>query len=133
MSYFKLPKTLIKDLHRLIADFWWGFKAGKTKMHWEKWNEMCNSKERGVLKAYYFPSRDFLNARKGSKASFVWRSIIWGREVIERGSRWRIGSCANIDVIQDRWVPNPPMFKFFDLPPLPEGFKVFDLRLHNEE
>ncbi|KAL5581006.1 hypothetical protein UlMin_013448 [Ulmus minor] len=86
-----------------------------------------------VLKACYFPSGDFLNARKGSKASFVWRSIIWGREVIEKGSRWRIGLGLNIDVIQDRWVPNPPMFKIFDPPPLPEGFTVFDLRLHNGE
>ncbi|KAL5581205.1 hypothetical protein UlMin_013647 [Ulmus minor] len=119
MSCFKLPKTLIKDLHRLIADFWWTSKAEKSKMHWGKWNEMCNSKQRGglgfrglscfnqallakqawrlirkpdslvarVLKACYFPSGDFLNARKGSKASFVWRSIIWGREVIEKDSR----------------------------------------------
>ncbi|KAL5544591.1 hypothetical protein UlMin_008375 [Ulmus minor] len=101
MSCFKLSKTLIKDLHRLIVDFWWDSKTGKTI--------------------------------KGSKASFVWRSIIWGREVIERGSRWRIGSGLNIDVIQDRWVPNPPVFKLFDPPPLPEGFTVFDLCLQNGE
>ncbi|KAL5581022.1 hypothetical protein UlMin_013464 [Ulmus minor] len=165
ISCFKLPKTLIKDLHRLIADFWWGSKTGKSKMHWEKWNQMCNSKKRGglgfrdlrcfnqallakqgwrllrkpdslvdkVLKACYYPSGDFLTARKGSKASFVWRSIIWGKEVIENDSRWRIGSGVNIDIIQDRWVPNPPMFKIFDPPPFPEGFSVFDIRLHNGE
>ncbi|KAL5551436.1 hypothetical protein UlMin_001612 [Ulmus minor] len=33
MSCFKLPKTLIKDFHLLIADFWWDSKAGKSKMH----------------------------------------------------------------------------------------------------
>ena len=33
MSYFKLPKTPIKDLDRLIADYLWGSKAGKSKMH----------------------------------------------------------------------------------------------------
>ncbi|KAL5570275.1 hypothetical protein UlMin_026850 [Ulmus minor] len=87
----------------------------------------------GVRKACYYPYGDFLTARKESKASFVWRSIIWGREVIERGSRWRIGLGLTIDVIQDRWVLNPPMFKLFDPPPLLEGFTVFDLRLHNGE
>ena len=40
-----------------------------------------------VLKACYYPSGDFLTARKWSKASFVWRSIILGREVIEKGFR----------------------------------------------
>ncbi|KAL5573133.1 hypothetical protein UlMin_022730 [Ulmus minor] len=165
MSCFKLPKTLIKDLHRLIDDFWWGSKAGKSKMHLGKWNEMCNNKEKGglgfqdlrcfnqaliakqgwrllrepnslvakVLKACYYPSGDFLTARKAFKASFMWQSIIWGREVAEKSFRWRIGSGVNIAVIQDKWVLNPPMFKFFDPPPLPEDFSVFDLHLHNGE
>ncbi|KAL5554391.1 hypothetical protein UlMin_041792 [Ulmus minor] len=47
MSCFNLCKRLIKDLHRLIADFWWGSKGGKSKMHWSKWNEMCLGKDRG--------------------------------------------------------------------------------------
>ena len=47
ISSFKLPKTLIKDLYRFIADFLWDSKAEKSKMNWEKWNEMCTSTERG--------------------------------------------------------------------------------------
>ncbi|KAL5574874.1 hypothetical protein UlMin_016573 [Ulmus minor] len=49
MAFFKLSKKLMKDLHRLIADFLWGSKKGKSKMNWSKWNEMCNSKEEGGL------------------------------------------------------------------------------------
>ncbi|KAL5566011.1 hypothetical protein UlMin_029175 [Ulmus minor] len=131
ISCFKLPKTLINDLHRLIANFWWVYKVGNSKIYWEKWNKMYNRKKRGglgfrdlrcfnqallakqgwrllrkpdslvarVFKACYFPSGNFLNARKGSKASFVWRNIVWGKEVIEKSSRWRIGSSVNIDVV----------------------------------
>ena len=50
MACFKLSKKLIKDLHKLIANFWWGLKGGKSKMHWSKWNEMCNGKERGGMR-----------------------------------------------------------------------------------
>ena len=46
MACFKISKKLIKDLHILIIDFWWGSKEGKSKMHWSKWNEMCNGKEK---------------------------------------------------------------------------------------
>ncbi|KAL5571108.1 hypothetical protein UlMin_020705 [Ulmus minor] len=45
-----------------------------------------------VLKACYFPIICFLEAKKGSNASFIWRSLIWGRELIERGPRWMIDS-----------------------------------------
>ena len=45
-AYFKLPKKLIRDLHRLIANFWWGSKEGKSKMHWCKWSGMCLGKEK---------------------------------------------------------------------------------------
>ena len=31
MACFKLLKKLIRDLHKLIADFWWGSKGGKAR------------------------------------------------------------------------------------------------------
>ncbi|KAL5573838.1 hypothetical protein UlMin_023435 [Ulmus minor] len=111
MACFKLPKSMIRDLHRFIANFWWGSNNGKSKLHWSKWGSMCLGKEYGgmsfrdlgcfnqallakqgwriirnpnslvghVLKASYFPRSSFLLAKKGSNASFIWRSILWGR------------------------------------------------------
>ncbi|KAL5565122.1 hypothetical protein UlMin_028286 [Ulmus minor] len=77
-----------------------------------------------VLKACYFPNGDFLNARKGKHASLVWRSLVWVREIIERGSRWRVGSGRNIDIFKDRWLPEPSNFKVTTPPMLPGIFKV---------
>ncbi|KAL5567856.1 hypothetical protein UlMin_024431 [Ulmus minor] len=163
MACFKLSKQLVRDLHKLITDFWWGSKRGKSKMHWSKWNVMCNGKERGgmgfrdlgcfnqallakqgwrlirnpdslvgkVLKACYFHNGDFLNARKGKHASLVWRSLVWGREIIEKGSRWRVGSGRNIDIFKDRWLPEPSNFKVTIPPMLPGIFKVAMLHLNN--
>ncbi|KAL5559689.1 hypothetical protein UlMin_035900 [Ulmus minor] len=49
MSCFKMPKSLIKDIHRLISRFWWGSNAGQKKIHWAKWEVFCQPKEKGGL------------------------------------------------------------------------------------
>ncbi|KAL5793103.1 hypothetical protein ACOSP7_001697 [Xanthoceras sorbifolium] len=33
MNCFRLPSSLLKDIQRMIADFWWGWKGGSCKMH----------------------------------------------------------------------------------------------------
>lgn len=40
-----------------------------------------------------------------SFASYAWRSIIWGREVIKKGAIWRIGDGKFVDIWVDRWLP----------------------------
>ena len=40
MSMFKLPYSLIKELHRLCAQFWWGRNDEKKRMHWCTWDNL---------------------------------------------------------------------------------------------
>ena len=47
ISYFKLPKGLIKELETLIRKFWWGYNKENKKVHWVKWERLCEDKERG--------------------------------------------------------------------------------------
>ncbi|KAL5565174.1 hypothetical protein UlMin_028338 [Ulmus minor] len=49
MSCFKMPKCLIKDIHLLFSRFWWGSNAGQKKIHWAKWDVLCQPKEKGGL------------------------------------------------------------------------------------
>jgi ribonuclease HI len=57
-----------------------------------------------VLKAKYFPRTSFFEATLGHNPSFAWRSL-WGvREVLARGSRWRIGEGSNVRVMEDSWL-----------------------------
>ncbi|CAL9005798.1 unnamed protein product [Prunus brigantina] len=52
-----------------------------------------------------------MQASLGSSPSMIWKSILWGHEVIEDGLIWMVGNGASIHVFQDRWIPKPITFK----------------------
>ncbi|CAN6555765.1 unnamed protein product [Malus baccata var. baccata] len=45
-----------------------------------------------VLKARYFPNCSFLDAKKGGRASWVWASLLAGREILREGRPSPLGS-----------------------------------------
>lgn len=49
MILFCLPKSLILDMHRLCARFWWGRSLNKRKIHWCVWSRLCKFKMEGGL------------------------------------------------------------------------------------
>lgn len=57
-----------------------------------------------VFKSRYFRSVDILNAQLGSSPSFVWRSILWGREIINEGLKWRVANGASISANCRNWI-----------------------------
>ena len=49
MSCFKLPVTLCHELESLIRKFWWGQRGDRRKVHWVKWDDLCQHKnQRGM-------------------------------------------------------------------------------------
>lgn len=44
-----------------------------------------------VLKTKYFPRNDFTCVNIGYKSSYLWRSLISSKEIIQEGSAWRVG------------------------------------------
>jgi len=57
-----------------------------------------------VFKARFFPQGSFLNAKESSSASFEWRSILKGRDVIIKGVVWRVGDGKQIRIWGDNWL-----------------------------
>ena len=49
MSCFKLPRGLIKELEVLVHKFWWDYSGDSRKVHWVKWERLCEAKEVGGL------------------------------------------------------------------------------------
>lgn len=57
-----------------------------------------------VFWSRYFINGDFLNATKGDRPSFAWRSILFGRELLTHGLKKVIGSGADTYVWRDKWI-----------------------------
>ena len=52
-----------------------------------------------------------MEAQVGKKPSYVWRSLMTAKEMIEVGSRWIIGNGGKVNIWRDKWLPSPDSFK----------------------
>lgn len=80
-----------------------------------------------VLQARYYKASNFLRAKLGHKPSFIWRSIVWGNQVIQKEIRWRVGDREKIIVHNERWIPRPTTFKLLSTPTLDNDATVSNL------
>ncbi|XP_057803274.1 uncharacterized mitochondrial protein AtMg00310-like [Salvia miltiorrhiza] len=58
------------------------------------------------LKARYFPRSDILLASKAHNPSFVWKSLLVGRDLLLEGLAWRVGDRTRIRIGRDAWLPD---------------------------
>ncbi|KAL8094612.1 hypothetical protein AgCh_036233 [Apium graveolens] len=58
------------------------------------------------MKAKYYPTRDFLNAKIGVNPSFMWRSLIAAQYIIRKGCRKKIGDGTQTMIWEVPWLPH---------------------------
>ena len=80
-----------------------------------------------VLKGRYFPDGDFWNATCPRSASYTWRSILYGKKLVEKGVLCGISDGATTRITQDRWIPGVHPCLVKPLVPLTEGQTVASL------
>ncbi|XP_025608180.1 uncharacterized protein [Arachis hypogaea] len=76
MNVIKFPKSFCKSIEAAIARFWWT-NNGKESL-WD--------------------------AEEGRNASWIWKSLLEGRDFLRRKGRWSVGSGTEIDIWKDNWV-----------------------------
>ena len=59
-----------------------------------------------VFKGKYFKYKSFLQAEVGNNPSWAWRSLLEGRKVIEKGTKWQVGKGDQITIRTDPWFSN---------------------------
>lgn len=57
------------------------------------------------LKAIYYPREDFIREKRRRGDSWVWASIMHGRDVVLHSARWAVGDGTKIRIREDCWLP----------------------------
>ena len=139
MSCFRLPKTLLRSINSIMANYWWSSDVHIRKIHWVAWDKLCLPKYIGgigftnlecfnqallakqawklltsplsflslFLKSRYFPLVDFFSASLGERPSYVWKSLLFGRELLLKGLMYRVGNGRKTRVWANRWLDDP--------------------------
>ncbi|XP_026383899.1 uncharacterized protein LOC113279420 [Papaver somniferum] len=101
---------------------------------------MCISKDNGglgiknldklwciILKNKYFPKDDPLFYRKKTKKSWVWTSKCKGLDIIRDNHGWELGNGKDIQIWNDKWLPNGKFPKPKDVNDMHLVHKVSDI------
>ncbi|KAL0443688.1 UNVERIFIED_CONTAM: hypothetical protein Slati_2091500 [Sesamum latifolium] len=64
-----------------------------------------------IFKHNYFPASNVLSAPVGPSSSFIWRSIMATRYLIQAGSRWQVRNGLSISILHDCWIARSLLFR----------------------
>ena len=79
-------RDLVMFNNSLLAKQAWQILHNKTSLFYK------------VFKARFFPNTTIMEAANTRMGSYAWKSILKGRDIIQRGAIWRIGSGESINI-----------------------------------
>ena len=87
------------------------FNLALLAKQWWRMLQSPNLLVHKVFKVKYIWNGSFNEAELGRRPSYVWRSMLAARKVVDRGSKWCIGNGKSVHIWKDRWIPSPESFK----------------------
>lgn len=67
-----------------------------------------------LLKAIYFPNEEFTRAKRKRNDSWVWASLIHGKEVVMESARWIVSKGYRIEIRRDKWLASGDMAELLE-------------------
>lgn len=80
-----------------------------------------------VFKARYFSQSNIMETSVGMNPSYIWRSLLWSRDIIHSGISWKIGNGLSINTRKDNWIPSLASRKITSNTIYDNSVKVADL------
>ena len=76
----------------------------KVALSKQAWHLICNpdSKWGHVLKGHYFPNVSFWDVSRHRSGSWIWRSLLVGRDFLKQKCYWVVGDGASIHIWEDK-------------------------------
>ena len=76
-----------------------------------------------VFKARFFPNYSIMEATDSRSGSYAWRSLLMGRDVLQRGARWQVGNGRTIKIWHHGWIPrkNSPFMASYQIESMGEA------------
>lgn len=90
MNLFKFPVSLCNKLQSIITKFWWGGAQMENKIHWTRWQHLCQSKSEGGM-----DFRNLVNFNQALIEKQGWRIFTRPNDIISQVLKYKYFPCTN--------------------------------------
>ena len=67
------------------------------------------------MSAKYLHNVDYLNYKRKTTKSPVWKNLLKCRNLVRQGIIWKLGNGKNISFYHDNWIENKNLIELLDL------------------
>lgn len=116
MKFHQLSRDKLARAKDASGLGFWGITDFNTSLFEKNYQRLLSNKNSllgNMLKGRYYPYNSFDDSYLGFSPSYTWRSILSAKDIMSRGTRWRIVNGEKVRSQVDDWLPDTPGFMPF--------------------